>query len=115
MPGRILGEQIGLGAFNLAEAYFNGEILGVEDTSLLSELVLYPNPAKNTVQIAHPASLTIETIEVFDTASRKVQSFQNNKNEVQPSFAIQTLENGLYIVKLQTSRGAVSKRLLVER
>ena len=115
VPGRILGEQIGLGAFNLAEAYFNGEILGVEDTSLLSELVLYPNPAKNTVQIAHPASLTIETIEVFDTASRKVQSFQNNKNEVQPSFTIQTLENGLYIVKLQTSRGAVSKRLLVER
>jgi hypothetical protein len=114
VPGRKLGEQIAIGAFDLGEAYFNGEILGVEEIDLISQLVLYPNPAKNTVQIAHPANVSIETIEVFDTAARKVQSLQNN-GRIQPVLDIQALADGLYIVKLQTSRGVFSKQLLVNR
>ncbi len=113
IPGRKLGEIIGVDAATLAEAYFNGEVLGVEENSLLQELVLYPNPAKHTVQIAHPSTLTIKAIEVFDTASRKVQSLQNSM--AQPVLDIQALEDGLYIVRVQTSSGVVSKRLLVHR
>ncbi|WP_432411580.1 T9SS type A sorting domain-containing protein [Rasiella sp. SM2506] len=114
IPGRKLGEQIGLEAFSLAEAYFNGEILGVEEIDVSNELTLYPNPAAHTVQIAHPFTLKIETIEVFDTASRKVQSLQNN-NKNQPVLDVQTLEDGLYMVKIQTSEGIFSKQLLVHR
>ncbi len=114
IPGRILGEQIAVGAFDLAEAYFNGEILGIEETNLLNQVILFPNPAKHTIQIAHPSELTIETIEVFDTALRKVQSNQNN-NELQPVIDIQALEGGLYIVKLQTSNGIISKRVLIQK
>lgn len=113
IPGRIVGEQIGIEALSLAEAYFNGEILDVEENDLIQQLVLYPNPAKHTLQIVHPSTLTIKTVEIYDTVSRKVQSIQNNA--VQPVLDIQGLEDGMYIVKLQTSKGIVSKQLLVYR
>jgi Secretion system C-terminal sorting domain len=114
IPGRKLGEQIGLGAFNLAQAYFNGEILGVEEENLTSRLVLYPNPAQHTVQIAHPFTLQIEAIDIYDTAGRKVRSLQY-KEKTQPILDLNNLESGLYIVKLQTDQGVVSKQLLVNR
>ena len=114
IPGRKLGVQIGTDAFDLAEAYFNGEILGVEENNLINQIVIYPNPAQNKVQIEHPITLKIESIKVYDTASRLVTSLQSTPG-VEPVLEISALENGMYIVKLETSEGVASKQLLVYR
>ncbi len=113
IPGRRLGADIGVQAFNLAADYFNGDVLGVEENELLSQIKLYPNPVQNILQIAHPNTFTIQKIEVFDMASRKVISEENKK--LQPAISVGDLTDGVYLATLYTDFGTVVKRFIVSK
>ena len=113
IPGRRLGADIGVQAFNLATDYFNGDVLGVEENELLSQIKLYPNPVLNILQIAHPNTFTIQKIEVFDMASRKVISEENKK--LQPAISVGDLTDGVYLATLYTDFGTVVKRFIVSK
>ncbi|MDX1462374.1 MAG: T9SS type A sorting domain-containing protein, partial [Marinirhabdus sp.] len=113
IPGRRLGQQIGLQAFNLAVDYFNGAVLSVDETSIDESIVVYPNPAETTIQIQHPVTLSITEIEIFDTAARRVLSFSPG-NKIQPSIDVSQLVSGMYVLRLTTSNGVVSKRVLIQ-
>ncbi|MFT5144462.1 MAG: hypothetical protein ACI84D_003098, partial [Thalassolituus oleivorans] len=49
LPGRIIGERLGLSAFAHAERYFQGDLVaGLEETRPLeAELQVYPNPVRS--------------------------------------------------------------------
>jgi|TARA_R110002012_G_scaffold321121_2_gene547519 hypothetical protein len=113
IPGRRLGADIGVQAFNLATDYFNGDVLGVEENELISQIKLYPNPVLNILQIAHPNTFTIQKIEVFDMASRKVISEENKK--LQPAISVGDLTDGVYLATLYTDFGTVVKRFIVSK
>ena len=113
IPGRRLGADIGVQAFNLATDYFNGDVLGVEENELISQIKLYPNPVQNILQIAHPNTFTIQKIEVFDMASRKVISEENKK--LQPAISVGDLTDGVYLATLYTDFGTVVKRFIVSK
>ena len=113
IPGRRLGADIGVQAFNLATDYFNGDVLGVEENELISQIRLYPNPVQNILQIAHPNTFTIQKIEVFDMASRKVISEENKK--LQPAISVGDLTDGVYLATLYTDFGTVVKRFIVNK
>ncbi len=113
IPGRRLGADIGVQAFNLAADYFNGDVLGVEENELISQIRLYPNPVQNILQIAHPNTFTIQKIEVFDMASRKVISEENKK--LQPAISVGDLTDGVYLATLYTDFGTVVKRFIVNK
>ena len=113
IPGRRLGADIGVQAFNLAADYFNGDVLGVEEKELISQIKLYPNPVQNILQIAHPNTFTIQKIEVFDMASRKVISKENKK--LQPAISVGDLTDGVYLATLYTDFGTVVKRFIVSK
>ncbi|HIB49628.1 MAG TPA: T9SS type A sorting domain-containing protein [Flavobacteriaceae bacterium] len=113
IPGRRLGADIGVQAFNLAADYFNGDVLGVEENELISQIKLYPNPVQNILQIAHPNTFTIQKIEVFDMASRKVISEENKK--LQPAISVGDLTDGVYLATLYTDFGTVVKRFIVNK
>ena len=114
IPGRRLGEKIGVDAFNLAEQYFNGEILGVEDIMPNTTIVIHPNPADDILYIQHDTSVTIEGMEVFDVSGRDVLTIEN-KNLAQSAIDVTSLDNGMYLLKLQTSVGVQTFRFLVAK
>ncbi|MDN5210832.1 T9SS type A sorting domain-containing protein [Fulvivirgaceae bacterium BMA12] len=48
IPGRLIGEKIGISAFNFAKAYFDGTVITGVDEISFDEILVYPNPVKGS-------------------------------------------------------------------
>ncbi len=60
--GRIIGEKIGIEAYNLAIQYFNGDL--IDDSKSINEWKLYPIPFANTITLQQQNSDTFN-IDIF--------------------------------------------------
>ena len=97
--GRILGEQIGIDAFELANQYFDGTLSigqNLENTSVQ----IYPNPVNDLLHINAEDAL-IEEIQVFTITGQLVLSIKDTLDKIDLS---QT-PNGIYFLKLRGSEG----------
>ncbi len=85
-------------------------VLSTQDNSLnTQDLVLYPNPAKNTIAI-ESASLNIESVSVYTQTGKLVLQATNNLQ----SLDISMLSSGVHMLKIETNKGTYFKRLLKE-
>ncbi len=84
-----------------------------EIIALKPEFKLSPNPANNLVLITANNNSTIYNIEVFSILGEKVIS-ETIGGTNQYLLNIENQKQGVYIVRLETSNGVVSKRLLIK-
>ena len=77
-------------------------LLAIKDTILDNGLTIYPNPAKDIINIDLPQSFTIESVSLYTIQGQKLKEtgFQNN------TIDISNLSKGIYILTLKTSNGA---------
>jgi hypothetical protein len=82
--------------------------------SLKSTFSIYPNPANDKITITHGGKLTEETkISIFSIKGELIiyGKFQDqNRLEMDVS----TLTNGIYLVKIETTAGIESKKLVIQ-
>ena len=91
---------------------FKNPVLSNEDIAL-SKISLYPNPTSGTVTVVSPNS-PITRIQVTDIRGRKVNSLNgNNQNTI--SFSVETLQNAMYFIKIQTQKGSIIKRIIIKK
>ncbi|MFT5890347.1 MAG: subtilisin family serine protease [Dokdonia sp.] len=76
-------------------------LLAIKDNILDNGLTIYPNPAKDIINIELPQSFTIESVSLYTIQGQKLKEtgFQNN------SIDISNLSKGVYILTLKTSNG----------
>lgn len=82
------------------------------DSNELNNLVLYPNPAKNTVSLRFE-NFEIESVSILDLNGSLINNYNtsNNKNLV---LDVSSLNSGVYFVKITAVNGMQSyKKLLV--
>lgn len=97
---------------------FNTSVLGggvgINEASIdPSEILLYPNPAIDRVEIRSNKHGLVN-FEVFDVSGKLVVDESPKTNPVSSmQFDVSKLDAGLYFVVIQTEYGAVSKKLLV--
>lgn len=78
------------------------------DNNTLAELRIFPNPANgNQVEITYNGSIALE---IFDILGKKVKS--KNLNTNQKIVDITTLKKGVYILKINTKNGTITKKLI---
>lgn len=104
IPGRIIGEKIGIQAFNFAEKYFNNLPTSTENTIATEPTKLYPNPIKNgELLVVEGAFNNAEVlVELFDYTgklvdAKTVASFSDRLNI---GFSKIDLANGFYQLKI---------------
>jgi len=87
---------------------FNFETLSTETVQLEdSSIQVYPNPASDYLNIA--TKHTIKQVEVFDVLGKKVkQNISSNKINVSQLLV------GIYIVKVFTDKGQITKKIVIE-
>ncbi|MGI9541853.1 MAG: DUF6851 domain-containing protein [Cyclobacteriaceae bacterium] len=115
IPGRIIGEKVGIAAFNNAERYFDGIVTALtEDNPELDIFALYPNPVKqgSDVKIIVNERQTLANIEIIHINGRKSTLIPR---EGQP-FTISTekLDPGFYVVRKITQYGSQTAKLIVK-
>ena len=74
---------------------------------LENSVVLYPNPAKEYVDIRVDGDLNVTTMEVYDVYGKLVNTVMVNENPTRIN--VSSLANGMYFVRVTTEAGAVTK------
>lgn len=102
--------------FNNSICY--GEVLQVENKEIINNFFLYPNPAKDKLNLIYSITEHVELFfEVYDLNGKQVM--HTNLGEKQmgfytQSFDISTLSKGFYFARLVSNKGAKSFRVIVD-
>lgn len=88
------------------------EITGVEDQKKnTNELLVFPNPAQNTIQIEYPYLLQKEAYyRIIDLSGKTVQKGYLNSNAID----IAKLIKGEYLLSLNIENEMISKKIVIE-
>ena len=84
------------------------EILGNNDITTESNIVMYPNPATNKTTIS--SSNEISNIRVFNILGQEVQTFSSNGTTM--DLDVSSLQSGTYFVKIETELGTDTLKLI---
>ncbi|MEQ3655050.1 MAG: HYR domain-containing protein, partial [Dokdonia sp.] len=86
------------------------ETLSVEENALeVRDVKLFPNPTSGIIKL-ETTNVIIEKVEVYDIRGRLVQSFELNIEN--PTIDLTDLQVATYIVRIQTERGTLTKRII---
>ena len=115
IPGRIIGEKVGIAAFNHSEKYFNGVV-----TDLIKpnpkEVVfkLFPNPVERGeyFEIIHGLDQSNSKIQVTDIQGRSIIHAISKTQNI--NISTEGLDAGIYLVKVVTSSGVSAGKLIVK-
>lgn len=121
IPGRLIGEEIGVDAFLLAEGYFTGAITHVDDREKTAEIIrstwIYPNPISSgkllTIKLNQSASNL--SIKLFNLLGQIVQTETINGSPNQQSITLDTnsMASGLYMLRISGDTWETSHRVVV--
>ena len=86
-------------------------ILDIVENPLLSATTLYPNPAKNTLQL-NTQDKTIDQINIYTMTGSKV--LQLDVDTVSPTVDVSSLATGVYYVQLYSGKNVAVKKFVKE-
>jgi hypothetical protein len=98
IPGRIIGEKIGIDAFNLSLQYFNGTLGNVTYNDNV-KTILYPIPFKNELTIKTTYNGLLD-FELYSLDGKLVLSKHLTVNSNSVSINVSSLANGFYFAKI---------------
>lgn len=107
IPGRLIGEQIGLDAFDFAEQYFTKN----EIPKNVNQLVIYPNPTSCIINIDYKFEGNMP-VQVYQTNGKLVKTTTINFYNNTTYLDLSDVANGVYFVRGLDNNGNV---LFVER
>lgn len=83
-------------------------LMNISQTDLNDEFKIFPNPVSEKLEIANQ-NLAINSVQIFDVNGKEIVN-EKNKNEIEVS----GLPTGIYLIKIQTGKGFVTKKFLKE-
>lgn len=109
LPGRLIGEKIGIDAYNFAIPYFDSN----ENLIDSNEIIVYPNPTiEGTIYISNTTEL--DTFNLYDLNGKTLSFIEisfNQNTGVTQLFLPKSLTMGVYILKVTD----VSKLIFVNK
>lgn len=91
---------------------FQGDILAVEDVSILNDIAIFPNPSQGQFSIAGLEGQTINQVQLIDVTGRVIKRF--NTQEISQNTFDHQLASGSYFVAIQTEIGRVTKQMIIQ-
>lgn len=85
--------------------------LGLDDPGLNSQILVFPNPSANTVNVNFGRTISSGKMFIADIQGRLIlsRSITNSDSE---DIDVRQWSQGLYFISMQTSEGAITKRFL---
>jgi len=107
IPGRLIGIEIGVDAFNMAETYFTK----TSNPSVITDFNVFPNPTTCALQIEYDLE-GIMNLEVYNLNGRLLQSFSLDFSDKRVALDLGDFPSGVYLV---VGSDAAGNRLFEEK
>ena len=78
----------------------------IKGTTFTRELVIYPNPATNTINISSPSQ--IDNVVIFNYVGQTV--YEGNETKIN----VINYDSGIYIIRVETANGIETQKLTIE-
>jgi len=95
--GRIIGNKIGVEAYNLATQYFNGTLNTQEQEFETSSIKLYPVPFKEELHVSHNFGSTLQ-LSLYSLDGKQILDTTVTNNG-RTSLSLNNLSTGVYVAK----------------
>lgn len=89
----------------------HAQTLGLEENPFATAITLYPNPAKNTLQL-NTQDKTINQVNIYTITGSRVM--QLDMDTVSPSVDVSSLASGVYYVQLYSGKNIALKKFVKE-
>ena len=97
--------------FSLIANGTNGITLGVASSDFSNNIVLFPNPAKTTLNFSTPNDIAVEKVSFVDMLGKEIQM---NSSIVNNAVSVEALAKGVYFVKFQYQGQVIVKKFVKE-
>ena len=88
-----------------------GGITGINETENQKEKIkIYPNPAKGLLNLTLVGNLKINNMVLYDISGKLVKTYSATEREL----SIKGLSSGQYLLKLNTEKGIITKKVQIE-
>ena len=93
---------------------FSPKTLSIDDQVLSQEISVYYNGQSKEVKVLRKSSISINNIEIYNLLGQKVQKWSDfNQNNKEISLSTSNLSTAVYIVKINTDKGKISKKIVI--
>lgn len=126
LPGRRIGREIGIAAFEQGRKYFEGRVTSVDSPTTdlspnvtIPSVITYPNPVQReqalTVTLSAPASEV--DIKIYNIRGQLLRSLRKQISGFQSTISLDTrgLASGIYILSLRGDGWSVARKINVLR
>ncbi len=116
IPGRLIGEQIGIAAFTKAERYFEDFVTDVEDPFTTEPFKVYPNPLQTplVLGIKIPTLKGDAVLTIINLQGKRIWTETLSRGPGRSlSIPITGITNGVYLVKLSSDQFTSGQKLLI--
>ena len=84
-----------------------GNILSVEEFSLENSVSIYPNPTNDIISVDVANSVNVNSLELYNIVGKRVLKTDNAG-----SLDLTELNAGVYMLRIQTDEGVVTKKVI---
>lgn len=101
--------------YAIPSSCFANTTLSTERFEKISEVMVYPNPTSELITITVQSSNEIHSTSLFSLDGKFIANYKNPQINNQFSINVQNLSSGFYYLKIETSNGPISKKIIVRR
>ena len=87
---------------------------GIDDLNTSLSVNIYPNPALDLVNIDTPVGVSVKRVELFNLIGQRITSANVTSQQTSFTLSLSGVKTGVYIVRVVTENGSISKRLVVK-
>ncbi len=80
------------------------------ETLQATDIVIYPNPANQFLNLTMPSNYQVATISIFDMQGRSINLNVAPSSNGTYQIPLHDISNGLYLISINTSKGLITKR-----
>jgi len=98
--------------------YFNGEVsvnTSVENNHYPEEIVMYPQPASNEINIDIPEKTGNAVISIFDFSGKLINTFKYQNCQSSITLNVSHLKLGIYLLILKTGNAEYRSKIVIQK
>lgn len=96
----------------LVKASSTDTLLAVDEVATITQFSVYPNPTKGLIDISNDTDASISSVELSDLNGRVVKTISLGENDTQVN--VSDLSQGIYLMKIVSDKGIVTKKVIKE-